>query len=256
MPMEQDTDIGGRENRFPETQLSAIVAARSDDREVRQRAFATIVESYWKPAYKYIRIKWQASNEDAKDFTQGFFTTAIEKRYFDSYDSGIASFQTFIRTCLDRYVANHRKSEQRLKRGGGAEHFSLDFGQAENELLLQVAAADLTPEDYFHREWVRGLFSQAIETLQLQYSRKGSDIYFRLFELYDLQENDEHDGANKVSYASLASEFGLTTMDVTNYLAAARREFRKLVLGKLRELTSGEEEFRREARELLGVEIK
>jgi len=253
--MEQDTDIGGPRNRFPETHYSAILAARSEDGEVRQRAFETIVESYWKPAYKYIRIKWQASNEDAKDLTQGFFTTAIEKRYFDSYDPAIASFQTFIRTCLDRYVTNQRKSDQRLKRGGGIEHLSLDFGEAENELFQQHGVSELTPEDFFHREWVRSLFSLAIENLRRHYVEKGSEVYFRLFELYDLRE-DTQDDENKLSYASLADRFGLTSMDVTNYLAAARRQFRKLVLERLRELTANEAEYRREARELLGVEIK
>src|SRR6266536_2947870 len=84
--MDQDTDIGGPGHRFPVTSHSAIIAARSTDQDVRQRAFATIVESYWKPAYKYVRIKWQATNEDAKDLTQGFFATAIEKDYFRSYD--------------------------------------------------------------------------------------------------------------------------------------------------------------------------
>src|SRR5882762_1412968 len=136
--MDQDTDIGGPNHRFPVTQHSATIAARSQDQQVRERAFATIVEGYWKPAYKYIRIKWQATNEDAKDLTQSFFALAIEKNYFAGYDPAKASFQTFIRTCLDRFVANQRKSAQRLKRGGGADHFSLDFGEAENELSFQV----------------------------------------------------------------------------------------------------------------------
>lgn len=243
------------------TRLSAIIAARSADQEVRERGFATIVESYWKPVYKYIRIKWHATNEDAKDLTQGFFATAIEKRYFDSFDSAKASFQTFIRTCLDRFVANQRKSEQRLKRGGGAEHLSLDFSEAESELFLQPHVSEITPEEYFHREWVRSLFTLAIESLRSDYAEKGSSVYFELFELYDLREDDpaSEDGAEgkpKVSYASLARDFGLSTTDVTNYLAAARREFRKIVLAKLREVTATESEFKAEARALLGVEIK
>ena len=40
--------------------------------------------------------------------------------------------------------------------------------------------------------------------------------------------------------------------DVTNYLAFARREFRRLLLEKLREITSSEEELEAEARALLG----
>src|ERR1700752_2100157 len=128
--MDRDTDIGGPLHRLPGHSHSAIIGARSDDGQVRQRAFETILLNYWKPAYKYIRIKWQAANEDAKDLTQGFFAIAIEKNYFANYDSAKASFQTYLRTCLDAFVANQKKSEQRLKRGGGANHFSLDFETA------------------------------------------------------------------------------------------------------------------------------
>ena len=248
--MDPDTDIGGAAQRFPVTHHSAIIAARSADREVRQRALGTIVESYWKPAYKYLRIKWQLSNEDAKDLVQGFFANAIEKDYFTSYDSAKASFQTFFRTCLDRFVANQKKSDNRLKRGGSTDHFSIDFSSVEEELELTTTDG-ITPEDYFHKEWVRSLFTLAVEILRRRYDETERTVYFKLFELYDLGDDE-----TKTSYASLAKEFGISTMDVTNYLAAARREFRKVVLGKLREVTATEEEFRNEARALLGVEVK
>jgi len=250
--MDRDTDIGGLQHRFPVTSHSAIVAARSDDQQVRQRAFSAIVASYWKPAYKYIRFKWQASNEDAKDLTQGFFAAAIEKNYFAGYDSAKASFQTFLRTCLDRFVANQKKAEQRKKRGGGADLFSLDFSSAEDELALYGPTSADSPADYFRKEWVRSLFTLAIGTLSQQYDDSGRSVYFKLFELYDLRDDEMEP---KVSYASLANQFGLDTTSVTNYLAAARRDFRKVVLEKLHELTATEEEFRTEARALLGVEI-
>src|ERR1051326_7509396 len=117
--MDPDTNIGGVRDRFPETNQSAIVRARSMDQHVRQRAFDTILTSYWKPVYKYVRLKWQAGNEDAKDLTQGFFANAFEKNHFANYDASKASFQTFLRTCLDGFVANERKAGARLKRGGG-----------------------------------------------------------------------------------------------------------------------------------------
>jgi hypothetical protein len=52
----------------------------------------------------------------------------------------------------------------------------------------------------------------------------------------------------------LAAEFGLTQVQVTNYLAAARRQLRRHVLRRLRRLTASEAEFRAEARALLGAE--
>jgi hypothetical protein len=43
---------------------------------------------------------------------------------------------------------------------------------------------------------------------------------------------------------------------VTNHLAWARREFRRVVLDTLREMTASEDEFRREARDLLGLDAR
>ena len=226
--------------------------ARSADDDVRQRAFETILASYWKPVYKYVRLKFRAGNEDAKDLTQGFFANAFEKNHFANYDAGKASFQTFLRTCLDGFVANERKAGMRIKRGGGIEHFQLDFVTAESEFGLYTAASHLDPEDYFHREWVRGMFALSLEALRQHYEDKGKEIYYALFERYDLAD----DGAASVSYASLAEEFGLSPQTVTNYLAAARRDFRRIVLEKLREITATEEEFQNEARSLLGVDVK
>jgi hypothetical protein len=76
-------------------------------------------------------------------------------------------------------------------------------------------------------------------------------IQFELFELYDLEDDDP-----KPSYSQLAAKFGLATTDVTNYLAFARREFRRCVLDQLREMTATDQEFRREAQALLGVDIR
>jgi RNA polymerase sigma-70 factor (ECF subfamily) len=250
--MDQDTDIGGPRHRFPHTSQSAIVAVRSTDQEMKQRAFETILASYWKPAYKYIRMKWQASNEDAKDLTQGFFAIAIEKNYFADYDAAKASFQTYLRTCLDGFVANQRKSDQRLKRGGGASHFSLDFPGAEQELAAHGVTAGISPEDYFHREWVRSLFTLTIEALRHEYTKSDRLVHFKLFEAYDLRDEE----SVRVTYSDLAKQFKLSTTDVNNYLAATRRDFRRAVLNKLREITETEEEYKQEAKALLGVKLK
>jgi DNA-directed RNA polymerase specialized sigma24 family protein len=251
--MDPDTDIGGAQQRFPVTNQSAIAAARSPDHTVRQRAFDTILTSYWKPAYKYIRLKWQANNEDAKDLTQGFFANAFEKNHFANYDARKASFQTFLRTCLDGFIANERKAGKRLKRGGDMNHFPLDFLSAEDEIAMQAMQPnDLNAEDYFHREWVRWMFTMSVDALRERCLASGRNVHFQLFEAYDLKDDD----STAISYASLAKTFGLDAATVNNYLAATRRDFRRIVLDKLREITATDEEFRTEARSLLGVDMK
>lgn len=246
-----DTNIGGPRRNFPKTHHSAIDAARSEDPQQRRHAFEAILESYWKPVYKYVRIKWQVNNEDGKDLTQGFFANVLEKNHLANYDISKASFQTFLRTCVDGYVANQQKAQQRLKRGGGVDMFSLDFGGAETELALHPPATNLSPEEYFQQEWTRNLFTLAVETLRRKYEQSDRATRFQIFEKYDLEDSPE-----KTSYNALADEFGLTTTTVNNHLAAARRDFRKILIEKLRQLTASDGEFRLAARQLLGIDFK
>jgi RNA polymerase sigma factor (sigma-70 family) len=227
-----------------------VRAAGSADPDTRRRAFEALVAAYWKPVYKYLRLKWRAPEEDAEDLTQGFFALAFEKGFFDRFDPERARFRTYLRACLDGFVANERKSAHRLKRGGGAEHVSLDFAGAEAELGRQPPPeGDM--EEYFHREWVRSLFGLAVEALRRRCAEAGKTVSFALFERYDL---DGPDAARGPSYAELAREMGIAETQVTNHLAWARREFRRLVLEALEEATGSEEEFRAEARLLLGID--
>ncbi len=244
-----DTSMGGEADRFPATRRSVILGARSSDPAVRALAHDAVVTLYWKPVYKYIRLKWQEANEEAKDLTQGFFARAMEKGFFSTYDPAKSSFRTFLRVCLDGFVANERKAAQRLKRGGGSRPLSIDCARAEEELGKQVLPPHLPFEEFFQREWIRSLFDLALEALRLECEAQGKQIALQIFERYDLEAAGS-DG--KLTYEALAREFDVPETQVTNHLAAARRSFRRIVLEKIRELTASEEEDRAEARLVFG----
>jgi DNA-directed RNA polymerase specialized sigma24 family protein len=247
--MDPDTSIGGTQHVFPETRHSAILNLRSNDAGVRECASGALIEVYWKPAYKYIRVRWNRSNEDAKDLTQAFFTRNLEKEFFRAYDPLKARFRTYLRACLDAFVSNANKAAGRIKRGGHAPAVRLDFETAEGELRQrQIASGEPSPEDYFHREWVRNLFSLAVEDLKRESGERGNELPYRLFERYDLNDGE------RPTYARLALEFDLPATTVTNYLAAQRRRLRRLVLDRIRETTASDREFQTEVRTVLGIE--
>jgi RNA polymerase sigma factor (sigma-70 family) len=234
---------------FPLTRHSVIAAAQSNDPRERVRAMDAIAASYWRPVYKYVRMRWRVEREDAEDFTQDFFARLLEKEFLDSYDPAKGRLRTFLRTCVDRLFMNQARDAHRQKRGSAAIHVSLDFDEAEHELA--AVSTTQSPEDYFEKEWARNLFALAVERLRAHCEAAGKTTQFALFERYDLDEVDA-----RPAYADLAAEFGLEVTDVTNYLAFSRREFRRLVLAQLREMTGSEDEFHREAKSLLGVEPK
>ncbi len=253
----EDTKIGGPSGKFPATRWSAVLAARSEDPAERSRALEAIAAAYWKPIYKYLRIRWSKSDEDAKDLTQDFFAKLLEKDYLEDFDPAKARLRTFLRVCVDRFVANDAKAARRLKRGGGAPHVSLDFDAAEAELerarpTLESIASPESIDDFLEKEFVRSLFGLAVDDLREFCKSRGKRLHFQLFEIYDL----ESQGERPASYAELAQRFKIAPTDVTNHLAFARREFRRIALERLREMTASEDEFRREARAMLGVDPK
>jgi RNA polymerase sigma factor (sigma-70 family) len=247
--MDPDTDLGGPAAGFPATHCSLVRAAASADPAVRWRAQNELVGAYWKPVYKYMRLKWGLSNEDAKDLTQAFFLRALEKEFFDNFDATRARFRSFVRVCVDAFVANDRRAAGRLKRGGGLEMLPLDFVSADGELARLTPAATGDPDDLFRQEWLRGLFNQAVEDLRQHCTAAAKMTSFALFERYDL---DGPDGPQSPTYAELGREFGLPETQVTNYLAAARRNFRRFLLDRLRAATGSEQEFAEETRRLFG----
>jgi len=249
MRPEPDTGIGGGSDRFPETHWSAIAVLRTGDLSGRDVAFEILIRMYWKPAYKYLRIRWRKSNEDAKDLIQSFFARAIEKDFFRTYDPTRSRFRTYFRTCLDGFAANEEKADHALKRGGDQVSVPLDFVQAEAELKHSPP----TPEECFEKEWLRSLFAVAVQTFRMECEQTGKQVHFQLFEKFDLERDS---AADRKTYAELAAECDLSLTSVTNYLAFARREFKKVVLRRLREVTGSEEEFRQEARRWLGAEMK
>lgn len=233
---------------FPATRWSLIVAARSAEPEKRQRALEILIAAYWKPVYKYIRLRWDKDSEQAQDLTQDFFLRLLEKDFLSSYDPQRGRLRTFLRVCVDHLIANEDKATRRLKRGGEAQFLALDFESAEGELQhVEIPSPD-SMETFFEREWVRSVFSLSLERLREECEQRGKQMHFRLLEFYDLDE-----AGRELTYEQTGQQFGLKTSDVTNYLAYARREFRRIVLEQLREMTGSDEEFRREACTLLGI---
>src|SRR5580658_9713374 len=112
--------MGGPHGHFPSTQLSLLEAARHCPANggVSNDALERVMALYWKPVYRFIRVKFRKNNEDAKDLTQGFFTTALERDFFSRFDPAKASFRTYLRMAVERFAANQHAAANRQKRGG------------------------------------------------------------------------------------------------------------------------------------------
>jgi RNA polymerase sigma factor (sigma-70 family) len=232
---------------FPATHLSLLRRARSDDVVVRAGAAEALAAVYWAPIYAHVRLSHGHESADAEDLVQGFFADAFRRDLFARYAPERARFRTYLRRCVDSYVANARQAEQRLKRGGTAAFVSIEAAEVE-ERLTSNGSADA--DEVFHREWVRAVLVDALRRLSERYREAGRGRHLALFERYDLADSDE----DRPTYAELAAEHDIPVTQVTNWLAAVRRDFRAIVLDRIRDLSGSEADFRADVRDFLGFE--
>lgn len=243
--------MNGSSGAFPATRPSVVRDLGSADPLRRAAAYEALARSYWRPVYIYIRLRWRRDPDEAQDLTQEFFTRAFEREYLSRYDPAKARFRTFVRTCLDGFLANEDKAAARLKRGGGVTIASVDFARFDADLAAHARSEEPDPERWFHREWIRGLFADAVDRLRAHCDAEGHALAFTLFTRYDIEGPD---AGERPTYATLARDTGRRVTDVTNELAWARRAFRDIVLGQLRDVCASDAEFRAEARDLLGID--
>jgi RNA polymerase sigma factor (sigma-70 family) len=227
--VDADTAIGGPSGQFPTTHLSLLEATASG---LSSAAMDQVIALYWKPVYRFIRFKFQRNNEDAKDLTQGFFATALQRDFFSRFDPQKASFRTYLRMAVERYAANEYAAAHRQKRGG-----EIQFEPVEEE-----HATTQSPEQEFEREWRRQLFFLSLDDLRSYCHGCGKQVQFDVFRDYDLCDGD------RPSYAELAEKYEIAETAVTNYLAWARRMLRACVTDRLKGTTADARELHQEMR--------
>lgn len=234
---------------FPATHRSLIRRASSGDRATRAGAEDALAAVYWAPIYTHIRLTHRQEPADAEDLTQGFFADALRRGLFARYEPERARFRTYVRRCVDSYVANALQADRRLKRGGAVAFIAIEAVEIEGRLTSDADAGASDADAVFQREWIRSVLADAVRQLSERYRDAGRTTPLALFERYDLAASDDA----RPTYAELAEEYGIRVTQVTNWLAAARRDLRAIVLETIRDLSASENEFRADARDLLGI---
>ena len=236
---------------FPETRRSVLLRVRSEDALERARALDVVAAVYWRPVYRHVRARFRLAEAEAEDLVQGFFAAALEKGWLERFDPGRGRFRSYLLACLDGHAAHERRAGAAQKRGGGVSFVSLADETGDGPGVTRAVADGTDLDAVFQREWARSVFTLALQALAARCAGTPRETAFAVFRRCDVEgaESDE-----RPSYAALAGEFGLSVSQVTNHLHWARRELRREVLGTLRATTASDDEFRAEARTLLGVE--
>ncbi len=225
---EADTALQAGQSRFPQTAWS-VLARLKDPRDPQVRAFLDrMVQAYWRPVYKFIRISWSRSNEDAKDLTQAFFVHLLEGDLLARADPDRGNFRHFLLASVRNFLTNDVRSGKAIKRGGGVKIVAL--GEEADDAPAQPGGR---PEDAFESQWAQEVLERAVAGLEARV-KPATYAAFRRFHL---------EGA---SLRVIAGELACTESQVGHHLHLARVELRALVTAEIRAYVHDETELAQE----------
>ena len=124
-----------------------MLAAAGNDSQAHE-ALSSLCQTYWYPLYAYLRRRG-LDPEDARDLTQGFLTSLIERQDFEGLRQDRGRFRAFLLASLKHYLSNWSARERTQKRGGGWQMVPLENAEG---LYVVEPVNHATPETLFQHE--------------------------------------------------------------------------------------------------------
>jgi RNA polymerase sigma-70 factor (ECF subfamily) len=210
---------------FLTTRWSVVISA-GDSRSPRSReSLAQLCELYWRPVYAYVRRRGETP-EDARDLTQEFFATLLEKNYVASADPSRGRFRSFLLASVQHFLLNAWDRKRARKRGGGIRHESLDVTPEEGFARVEPASYE-TPERIFEQQWALSLVQRVIDDLRIEQTLAGKAETFDVLLPLMCGERQEE------SYRDAAAALGTTPGAVRVAVHRLRRRFRSMLVAEI-----------------------
>jgi RNA polymerase sigma-70 factor (ECF subfamily) len=208
-----------RESGFQNTLWSRVIAAGSEGPDATQAA-EQLCRVYWYPIYAFLR-RGGHDRQQAGDLTQGFFCYLFEKSLFQKADPEKGRFRSFLLGTLKNFVHNEQERDEAMKRGGGAEIFSIDEETAEGFYRYEPAT-NLSPDKLFDRRWAMTVLQEATRRLETEYEKAGTkELYAKICPQLSGDKTDSH--------AELAGSLHKTEGATRVLIFRLRSRFRQLV---------------------------
>jgi RNA polymerase sigma factor (sigma-70 family) len=236
---------GASTDYFHTTRWTVVVAAGCRQTPQSDVALEELCRSYWFPLYAYVRRRGYLK-EDAEDLTQAFFAAFLEKNYLDGLSAERGRFRAFLLAALKHFLANEWDKSQRQKRGGATRHLSLDWQSADTQFQVAAAAA-LSPDKVFDREWAIALLGKVIERLGSECADDGRTREFETLKVFLTA------GKGALPHAAAASALGVDEGAVRVAVHRLRKRYRELLRDEIAQTLAETSQVDEELRALFGA---
>jgi len=234
------TTIPGAKQPFPRTDWSLVQDAADPAGPAFRDSMDQLATIYWRPIFGYLCRRWGKTVDEAKDLTQTFFLSLVQKGFRLHCSGDRGRFRSYVIASLDNLVRLDHRNATTLKRGRGALHFPLQHEEA------SVLPSAESPEKMFQIEWAGAVLQQSLRDLERECLGDEKEVAFRAFFIREIHPP----GGIRPSYQALAERLGVSVDDVRNYLHRIRNRFRELVWNRVRQTVGSDEDAEAELRDL------
>jgi len=234
-------------DRFPDTRWSVVLRAGDGETAIRRRALEELCRTYWLPIYAFARGQG-LSPPDAEDLTQDVLGGLLKHGDFERIVEGRGKLRSFLRVATKNHLRSDWRRARCQKRGGGAEHLSLDWKDAERRCVLEPSD-DETPDRLFDRHWAINLLHRTMERLESHYTGEGKgELFAALKEVLGRKSGGP-------SYRELAGQLSMSEGAVKVAVHRLRKRYRTLLRQEIARTLDNESEeaIEEEVRSLFGV---
>jgi DNA-directed RNA polymerase specialized sigma24 family protein len=220
-----------------------VLAAGGNDPQAAREALSSLCHTYWYPLYAYLRRKG-LDPEDARDLTQGFLASLIERQDFERLHQDRGRFRGFLLASLKHYVSNWSARERTQKRGGGWHIVPLE--NAEGRYVAEPEDR-ATPETLFERRWALAVVDGLLADLRAQWTAQGRASEFDELKACLLGQTPAG------GYAAVAARLETSEGAVKAAVHRLRRRFQSLLRLRVAETVAEEGDIDEEIRHLIRV---
>ena len=162
---------------FAPTRWTLVARARGERPEARA-ALAELCEAYYDPVLNFLSQEGR-THDEARELTQEFFARVLGGNGFENAHQQHGRFRSYLLGALKHFLADQRKSQLRLKRGGGVIVESMDVTKPDDEGGLQLADTSLPSiEAMFDREWALSIIARCMRRLGQEFTADGKADQF------------------------------------------------------------------------------
>ena len=231
--------------QFNTTRWSVVLMAGRTLSPESEAALEKLCRAYWQPVCAFARRKgW--NEEDAKDLTQQFFASLLQRKDFSGLDRRKGKFRTFLLSAFTHFLANEYDRATAQKRGGGNTILSLDQF-APDELGNACPATDVAPDTIYDMRWAQTILQAALRQLKEEMSQANKQRQFDELKHF-LTAN-----AAAGEYALVAHKLGVEAAAAPVMVHRLRHRYRELVRAEVAQTVSSPLELEEEMKYLFAV---